>query len=159
MVIGLNESKIAVLLAAHNGVAWLKEQVDSILNQHKVEVTLFVSVDRSSDGTEVWFDKLSKQDNRVVILPHGQSFGGAAPNFFRLIRDVDFDGFDYVSFADQDDIWHLNKLKRATEQLVLNKADAYSSNVTAFWPSGKEQIVFKSQLQCKWDYLFEAAGL
>lgn len=158
MINVLIQPKVAVLLAAYNGATYIEEQVGSIFNQQSVEVTLFVSVDCSTDGTESWFDQLAMRDSRVVVLPHGQKFGGAAPNFFRLIHDVDLEPFDYVSFADQDDIWHLDKFKRATEQLVLHKADAYSSNVTAFWPSGKEKLVCKSQPQRKWDYFFEAAG-
>jgi rhamnosyltransferase len=154
----LNKPKIAVLLAAYNGRCWLQPQVDSILSQKGVDVTVFASVDSSTDGTECWFDQLASQDSRVIALPHGQRFGGAAPNFFRLIRDVDLEPFDYVSFTDQDDIWHLDKLKRATEHLVSREVDAYSSSVTAFWPSGKETLVRKSQPQRKWDYLFEAAG-
>jgi rhamnosyltransferase len=152
------KSKIAVLLAAYNGKRWLLEQVDSILNQRGVAVAIFVSVDSSTDGTEDWIDELSQKDSRVVVLPHWQRFGGAAPNFFRLIRDVELEPFDYVSFADQDDIWHLDKLIRATEQLSRQGADAYSSNITAYWPTGKELLICKSQPQRKWDHLFEAAG-
>jgi len=47
----------------------------------EVELTLFVSVDSSSDGTERWFDRLAENDARVVLLPHGRHFGGAAKNF------------------------------------------------------------------------------
>ncbi|MEA3544360.1 MAG: glycosyltransferase, partial [Thermodesulfobacteriota bacterium] len=100
----MNKPEIAVLLAAHNGREWLPQQVNSILNQVDVEVTLFVSVDNSTDGTESWFDHLAMVDSRVKVLLHGQCFGGAAANFFRLIRDVNFEPFDYVSFSDQDDI-------------------------------------------------------
>lgn len=154
----LNFPKMAVLIAAYNGKSCLHVQVDSILKQQGVDVTLFASVDISTDGTEDWFDHIAEFDNRVIVLPHGHHFGGAAPNFFRLIRDVDFEPFDYVCFADQDDIWHLDKLYRAMEQLRLHGADAYSSNVIAFWSSGKERLVCKSQPQQTWDYLFEAAG-
>jgi rhamnosyltransferase len=152
------EKRIAVLLAAYNGRPWIQKQVDSILSQQNANITLFVSVDKSTDGTEKWFDQLAENDSRVLVLPHGQKFGGAAPNFFRLIRDVDFGDFDFVSFADQDDIWYQDKLERALQQLKLQNADAYSSNVTAYWSSGKKQLVCKSQPQRKWDFLFEAAG-
>jgi len=153
-----NNPKIAVLLAAHNGICWLQSQLDSILNQQGVDVTIFVSVDKSNDGTEKWFDQLAVKDTRVEILPHGNYFGSAAPNFFRLIRDVDFQLFDYVSLSDQDDIWYLDKLKRAVNQLSQQGADAYSSNVLAFWPCGKKRLIQKSYTQQQWDYLFEAAG-
>jgi rhamnosyltransferase len=36
--------------------------------------------------------------------------------------------------------------------------DAYSSNVTAFWPDGTTHVLNKAQPQVTWDYLFEAAG-
>ncbi len=146
------------MLAAYNGIDWLREQVDSILSQHAVDLTLFVSVDASTDGTEAWFDELAKLDTRIVVLSKGHRFGGAAPNFFRLIRDVDFEQFDFVGFADQDDIWQLDKLSRALEQIRLHDVDGYSSNVMAFWPTGKERLVCKSQPQRKLDYYFESAG-
>jgi rhamnosyltransferase len=63
-----------------------------------------------------------------------------------------------MCFADQDDIWFSNKLLHAHEVIVSTGADAYSSNVIAFWPDGHQSLIEKSQAQRKWDYLFEAAG-
>lgn len=148
----------AVCLAAFNGVRWLPEQLDSILTQQQVDVRVFVSVDASSDGTEDWIDQAAMRDSRITVLPHGSNFGGAAPNFFRLMRDVDFSGFDYVAFADQDDIWFVDKLIRAHQEIIRTASDAYSSNVLAFWPSGRRSLIRKSQPQVRWDFLFEAAG-
>jgi rhamnosyltransferase len=115
-------------------------------------------VDQSHDGTESWFDQCAVTNKFIVLLPHGERFGGAERNFFRLLRDVDFSGFDYVSFADQDDIWAPNKLSHAHELLLSTGADAYSSNVTAFWPDGRKVLIKKSQPQVQWDFLFESAG-
>lgn len=148
----------AVYLAAFNGTNWLSEQLDSILAQSGVAVTVFISVDVSTDGTEGWVSNFAKTDSRIVILPHGEKFGGAARNFFRILRDVDLSKFDYVSFSDQDDIWLPNKLLHAHEEISRTKVDAYSSNVTAFWPDGCEVLIKKSQSQVRWDFLFEAAG-
>lgn len=150
--------KVAVCLAAFNGVLWLKQQLDSIIGQSGVAVTIFISVDASSDGTEEWVDAVAQSNNHIVILPHGRHFGGAAGNFFRILNEVDFSEFDYVSFADQDDIWLSNKLIRAHEVLLSTNADAYSSNVIAFWQSGRKVLIKKSQAQVRWDFLFEAAG-
>lgn len=154
----LHQPKVAVCIAAFNGVLWLPEQIVSILSQTGVQVTLFASVDFSVDGTEEWFDQICLRHLNVVVLPHGKHFGGAAPNFFRLLADVEFSDFDYVSLADQDDIWLPDKLFRAHQLLSTTGADAYSSNVMAFWPDGRKLLIEKSQLQVKWDFLFEAAG-
>ena len=42
---------VQVLLSTYNGETYLKEQLDSILNQKNVAVKLFVRDDGSSDGT------------------------------------------------------------------------------------------------------------
>ncbi|MEB0224708.1 glycosyltransferase [Pseudomonas sp. 10S4] len=150
--------KVAVLLAAYNGMQWIEEQLASILAQSAVDITVFISVDPSTDGTEAWCAAFCATHERVFLLPDSGRFGGAARNFFRLIRDVDLEGYDLVAFADQDDIWDFDKLLRATQMMSLRKADAYSSNVTAFWPDGKKILLDKSQPQVAWDFLFEAAG-
>lgn len=154
----VNYPKVAVLLAAYNGMQWIEEQIASILIQSSVDVTIHISVDPSTDGTEAWCAAYAAQHARVVLLPAAGSFGGASRNFFRLIRDVDFDGYDFIAFADQDDIWHPNKLERAIRTLNSGKYAAYSSNVTAFWPNGRTQLLDKAQPQVAWDFLFEAAG-
>lgn len=153
-----NKPTIAVLLAAYNGEQWLQAQIRSILLQADVSVTIFVSIDISTDDTENICSTLAKQFHNIVILPSVGKLGGAAPNFFRLMRDVDFSSFDYLSFADQDDIWFERKLIRAVTMLNSTKNDGYSSNVTAFWSDNKQKLIEKSQPQCEWDYLFEAAG-
>lgn len=145
-------------MAAFNGRVWLNEQIDSILAQTGVEVTLFISVDASTDSSESLVDALSAQHSNIIVLPHGEHFGGAGANFFRLLKEVDFTAFDFMAFADQDDIWLPNKLSRACAVIEESGADAYSSDVTAFWPSGRQQHIIKSQPQVKWDFLFEAAG-
>lgn len=153
-----NHPKFVVLLASFNGVPYLGEQLDSILGQTNVFVSVIVSIDRSIDGTEEWVDQRARMDKRITVLPHGMQFGGAAPNFFRLLREIDFSEYDYVSFSDQDDIWLPNKLFRAHEILLKTNSDAYSSDVVAFWPNGQRILVKKSQPQVRWDFLFESAG-
>lgn len=149
--------KIAVLLAAYNGMQWIEEQLCSILSQESVDVTIHVSIDPSNDGTEAWCASFAAKHPNVIVLPSAGRFGGASRNFFRLMRDVNLSIYDYVAFADQDDIWHIDKLARAC-RLLQQGADAYSSNVLAFWPDGRTHMLDKAQAQVEWDYLFEAAG-
>jgi rhamnosyltransferase len=137
---------------------WLEEQLSSILIQSAVDVTVYISIDPSTDGTEAWCAAYAAQCPKIVILPAAGSFGGASRNFFRLIRDVDFDSFDYIAFADQDDVWHADKLQRAIHAIQCRRVDAYSSSVMAFWSGGKNYLLDKAQPQVAWDFLFEAAG-
>jgi len=150
--------RFAIVLAAFNGVAWLEQQLDSILDQTGISVQIFVSVDPSSDGTERLVANRAIRDPRVLVLPQQGRFQNAARNFYRLVCDVKLDGFDYLAFSDQDDIWLPDKLLRAHALLQQGDYAAYSSNVTAFWPDGREQLIDKSQPLRGKDFLFEAAG-
>lgn len=146
---------VAVLMATFDGAAYLDAQMASILDQTGVDVTVFVSDDGSRDGTA---ERLAQwTDDRVQLIPPRRS-GGAGQNFLRLLRDAPWQAYDFVSFADQDDVWHPDKLARAVDQIQRRGLDAYSSNVTAFWPDGRRQLIHKAQPLRRLDYLFEAAG-
>jgi rhamnosyltransferase len=153
-----NLPKVAVCLAAYNGMQWLDQQIETIKKQKGVDVTLYISVDLSSDGTDEYVHSIAETTDRVIFLPYGERFGGAARNFFRLISDIDFSSYQYVALADQDDIWHEKKLSQAITTLDIANADGYSSNVTAFWEDGRQTLINKAQPQREWDFLFEAAG-
>lgn len=148
--------KIAILLAAYNGEKWIKEQIDSILSQKEVDVTIYVSLDLSTDITISILE--SYKNDKIIVLPYGEKYGAAAPNFYRLIKDVDFSRFDYIALSDQDDIWLDDKIISAINKIESEKAVAYSSNVTAFWTDGTKKTVIKATPQKKYDYLFEGPG-
>lgn len=151
-------NRVAVVLAAYNGGQWLQEQIASISAQNTINISIFISVDKSVDGTYEVLKVLSESDTELKLLPYGERFGGAAPNFYRLISEVDFSDYDFVAFADQDDIWHPDKLKRACGILNDGQADVYSSNVTAFWADGREELIDKAQPRRLLDHFFESAG-
>ena len=147
---------IAVLLAAFNGEKYIEEQIKSILIQKDVLVHLYISVDFSRDAT--WDICQGFSANNVYILPYGSKYGSASANFFHLIESVKPGNYSAFAFADQDDIWLDNKLISAWILLQQKKSFAYSSNVQAFWESGREKKIIKSQPQRKFDYFFESPG-
>lgn len=159
MILTSSKPHVAVLLAAYNGMRWIDEQISSILGQHGVNIVIYISVDVSSDDTLAWCQKLSDTEKRVVVLPYtGERYGGAAKNFFRLVKDVDFRGYDYITYADQDDIYDQDKYRAAHEIMLAHGCAGYSSNVTAYWQDGRKVLLVKSQPQRKYDFLFEAGG-
>lgn len=151
------KARVQVLLASYNGQNYIEEQLNSILNQSDIDVFIVISDDCSSDGTFNLLTRAANQNNRVVILPSIHC-GSAAENFFRLIRDADFSNIDFIALSDQDDIWQADKLLNAVQAIQKAHIDAYSSNVTAFWPNGKQRVINKAQPQQQWDYMLESAG-
>ena len=150
--------KIAVLLAAYNCEKYLREQLDSILNQSNVSVTIYISLDKSKDSSLEIIESYTKKYRNVNLLEYGKIYGSAGQNFFRLICDIAIDDYDYVCFSDQDDIWFRSKLSHGVDVLIKSEADAYSANVIAYWDDGYTKLVKKNAKQVKYDYLFESAG-
>ncbi|KKL60746.1 hypothetical protein LCGC14_2202240 [marine sediment metagenome] len=154
----LTNKKVAVLLATHNGIQWIEEQVHSILEQNNVDVRLIISDDGSTDGTYPFVKQLAKSDNRVTLLLDHSAVCGAGKNFYRLIRQADTFDADFVAFADQDDIWLSNKLQYQIDTLNNRAVDATSGNVVAFWDNAQLAFINKAQPFKPLDYLFESAG-
>ncbi|MGL5486993.1 MAG: glycosyltransferase [Shewanella sp.] len=150
--------KICVLLAAYNGEKYIQEQIETILCQLDVHVTIYISLDKSSDNSLSILTKLAAANNNVILLEYGGEFGTAGKNFFHLIKSINVDAYDYIAFADQDDIWESTKIREAIKLLSDSCSDGYSSNVTAFWENGCEKLINKSSPQVEYDYLFEAPG-
>lgn len=151
-------AKVAVLLATHNGINWLAEQINSILGQQDVDVRLIVSDDASTDGTLQWLKTLAQEDDRVVLLPCSTGYGSAGKNFYRLVLEADISDCDYVALADQDDIWLKSKLKDQISLSVQHGTEGVSSNVVAFWPDGSRGLINKATPMRRLDFIFESAG-
>lgn len=151
-------NNIAVLLAVHNGRKWIDEQLTTILNQKNVNLHVFISIDLSTDDSFSYLENKYGHQANITILPYGELFGSAGKNFYRLIKDVPVELYDYISFADQDDVWFENKLSHAIAVLKEHNSEVYSGNVMAFWNDGRKCLIKKAQIQVDFDYLFEAAG-
>lgn len=154
----LTNSKCIVLLATYNGDCWLDEQLRTIYDQTNVSVRVIASDDKSTDNTLAILKRWVEHRGLEQLPAIEQRQGSANRNFLRLIRDVDIGFAEFVALADQDDIWYLDKLSRAISCLKATGADAYSSDIEAFWPDGRVCVIRKSHSQKALDYLFSSPG-
>ena len=149
--------KISILLAAHNGERYIKEQFESILKQTFKPSKILVNIDQSDDRTLSIVQEYGNKNPEIKIINTERRFGSAAVNFINLIIDADLSDVDYIALADQDDLWKEDKLEKAIQKLEQG-FDGYSSNVEAFWGGGRKQVLVKNQPQQNFDHLFESAG-
>lgn len=127
--------KVTVLMSTYNGQKFIKEQIDSILNQNDVQVQLNIRDDGSTDRTiAILKEYQNRFDNINVVF--GKNIGWKL-SFFSLLRNVVAESGTYYAFSDQDDIWKKNKLKNAIDSLTDDKPMVYHSNVTVVDSNGR----------------------
>ena len=105
--------KVCVLMSTYNGEKYLKEQLDSILNQNSIIVDILIRDDGSTDKTLNILDEYNKKYNNIRYYT-GENLK-SAKSFLDLLFTVG--EYDYYSFSDQDDVWDRDKLLVAVSKL------------------------------------------
>jgi rhamnosyltransferase len=154
----ISRARVKVLLAAYNGADWIVPQVESILAQQGVDVSVVIADDHSRDATLQVLHERFAHEPRVTVLARAQGSGSAGANFRNMYRETDVRDVDFVALADQDDVWNADKLARAVMRLDADGADGYSSAVTAVWQGGAAKILQQHPTPTAADHLFEGAG-
>lgn len=108
---------VAVLMSTYNGGRYIREQIDSILNQKGVRVTLVVRDDGSEDDT---LNILEEYKAKGLLSFYTGSNLGPQRSFMHLLQHAP--QCEYYAFADQDDYWMEDKLYAAVKNLE-NRGD------------------------------------
>lgn len=112
-------NSILVLMSTYNGEKYLKEQIDSVLSQKNVNLSILVRDDGSNDDTLSILNEYKKK--KALNYYVGENIG-PAKSFMDLI--IKAPKFDYYAFCDQDDVWLPNKLEKAISKLKNVKGSA-----------------------------------
>jgi glycosyltransferase involved in cell wall biosynthesis len=104
--------KVSVVVATYNGSQYLAEQLESILAQTLAPTEIIVSDDGSSDSTLDIVTKFQSAQPRKgapawLVLSRKKPLG-VAGNFASALAVATG---DFIAFADQDDLWEVNKLE------------------------------------------------
>jgi len=121
---GAEGRRVLVLLPVWNGGRWLAAQLDSILAQQGVDVTILCRDDGSTDeSSEILRQYRRRFPGQLRIIEDDEGNLGARGSFSRLMQyvldqeaDCDHaqdhaqDQASAIALADQDDIWHPDRL-------------------------------------------------
>ncbi|WP_222859970.1 glycosyltransferase family 2 protein [Vibrio cholerae] len=139
-------------MTTYNGQEYVEEQINSILCQLGPNDELIVSDDGSSDLTLILVKDIIANDARVKLLSGPRE--GLIKNFENALLEAKG---KYIFLADQDDVWHSNKVEKFMEcfnvyksELVLSDAYITDSNLNvvenSFFKCNKSQKGFTKNL-------------
>jgi rhamnosyltransferase len=161
MLNGAASPDVGVLLAIYNGATYCEDQLLSLLWQRDVDVHIYVRDDGSQDESIDIITRLAERNpGRVTFVDNqGIRTGSPSGNFFSMLTTVVLAQHSYIAFADQDDVWMPDKLRRAIAAMADEKADGYSSNLIAFDQKAQTAwVVDKQGNDADLDYLFQGAS-
>ena len=122
----INNDTVDIILPNYNKAEYLKEAVDSVINQTYKKWILYIIDDCSTDQSSEILNKYEKND-KINLIKLNKNKG---PSFCRNFG-IRISKSNYISFLDSDDYWDSNKLK---EQLDFMKQNNFEFTFTDFIP-------------------------
>lgn len=99
---------VSVAMCTYNGERFLQQQLDSLASQTRQPDEVVVCDDCSTDNTVAILDRWAESVPFSVRIIRNQSNLGCFHNFENALKNVEG---DVVFLADQDDVWHSNKIE------------------------------------------------
>ena len=118
----LHQKKISVCIATYNGEKYIKEQINSILEQLTYEDEIIIFDDNSSDSTVKILDSFN--DRRIQIYLKSNKRGEVS-SFSQAISKA---ANEIIFLSDQDDIWKQEKIIKTIEYFKDSQVGLVTSN-------------------------------
>lgn len=141
--------KVSVIVPAYNAEKFLKECLDSIINQSFRDIEIICINDGSTDSTESIIANYTKLDSRISGFTQINQGLGAARN-----KGLSIAKGDYVCFVDADDWLSKHFILRLYQQAHIVDADIAMGNIVRAIPDGSKFVyvdfvkVMKRQIVC-----------
>lgn len=146
--------KISVVMPVYNGEKYLRESIDSILNQTYSDFEFIIINDASKDSTEEIIK--SYDDVRIVYAKNEQNLGVAGT----LNRGLAIAKGEYIARMDADDISMPQRFEKQVKLLDKHKdIGVCGSNIILFGEDITERtfIYSKTDAQIRVDMMFNSA--
>lgn len=111
--------KVSIVLCTYNGEKFIEKQLESILNQTYSNIDIYIHDDGSNDNTLDVVERIKRENKttkKIIILNDTKNLGYPTC-FIKTLLGIEKS--DYYAFADQDDIWNIDKIERAVNSMNL----------------------------------------
>lgn len=133
----------SVIIPMYNASSYIRECINSVLNQTESDFELIIINDGSIDSCGTIADEYAKADKRIKVI-HQENRG----LFYVRCVGVENSSGEYVVFLDADDKLKVNALQRIKKEIDLGGFDMIIYSAESFRESGKSspfKTLFKSE--------------
>lgn len=133
-----SDIKVSVIIPVYNTEKYLRQCLDSVVNQTLKEIEIICVDDGSTDSSLEILREYERKDSRVRVLTEENKNAGAARNYGLSLATG-----KYLSFLDADDFFELDMLEKAYNhaqehqaQIVVFASDRFNQELKKFEPMG-----------------------
>jgi succinoglycan biosynthesis protein ExoO len=129
--------KVSVIIPTYNADKYIKETIESVLNQTEKNLEVITSDDVSTDNTVSVIETMIKIDNRVKLIKNDKNRG---PSYARN-RAIEMANGQWVAILDADDFYHPDRLKNLIKIAEDSNADLVADNIYYVDEHGKNSVL------------------
>ncbi|MBQ3035075.1 MAG: glycosyltransferase, partial [Alphaproteobacteria bacterium] len=130
------EPKVSVIIPVYNVEEYLRECLDSVVNQTLKEIEIICVDDGSTDSSLEILKEYASKDNRITVMKQENLHAGIARNAGLAVAKG-----EYLSFLDSDDFFELNMLEEMYKNCKKNKIDVCICDVQ-FYDNATKKTIF-----------------
>lgn len=130
--------KVSVIVPIYNTELYIKQCIDSIINQTYKDIEIILIDDGSSDNSPAICDYYANIDKRIIII-HKKNEG---VNVARRVG-LSIASSDYILFVDADDWLEVNMCQIMYDTIIIEKADIAICNAFFSYKDHKEEYINK----------------
>lgn len=134
-----HDVQVSVIIPVYNTAKYLKECLDSVINQTLRNIEIICIDDCSTDSSLEILNKYAERDSRIKVIHNDHNLGapGAVKNIgIKIARG------EYLGFVDSDDYVDLDYFEKLYFLALVNDSDVAASLKTVFFGQSNRCRIF-----------------
>ena len=133
-----NYEKVSVLMSTYNEpLDWIREAVDSILNQTYPNIEFIIIVDKPDNRELILLlEEYKKENNNIVLIINEKNLGLVES----LNKGIQCATGEYIARMDADDISESARIEKQVRYLKENSYNLVGSYFTPFWLDNRKHV-------------------
>ncbi len=132
--------KISIIVPVYNTQQYLRQCLQSIVNQTLQEIEIIVVNDASPDNSQAIIDEFAAKDARIISIIHSENKRqGAARN-----TGMQHAKADVIGFIDSDDYIENSMYEDMYNMLIAHNLDMVQCSIARIGPNGSNSIYFQA---------------